>query len=117
MAEVTIPAETAVPEAETPHSPGLQAPATITLTLSLAEFEQLLRRIVRGEVARLLTTKPTIAEDWSQEGPEDPVGDEELAQEALAVLAEYGEKPEAWTGWEEFEKELDRTEAAGALAD
>ena len=38
-----------------------------------------------------------------------------LLKDALALLEEYGNKPESWMSWEEFEAELDRAEAAGEL--
>jgi hypothetical protein len=59
----------------------------------------------------------SILEDWEQEGPTDPVGDEQLLAEALAVLQRYGDKPEEWMNWEAFEVELDRAEAAGEIPD
>lgn len=37
--------------------------------------------------------------------------------EPVAVLKQYGDKPEPWIKWEDFEAELDRAEAAGKLPD
>lgn len=92
--------------------------AQTTVTLSAAEFEQLIRRIVREEVSRLLQApKPSIVEDWSHEGPEDPQGDAELLQEALEVIRHREQDPESSMGWEEFKAELRRAEAAGELPD
>jgi len=38
---------------------------------------------------------------------DDPKGDEVLLNEALAALEQSGNKPDAWTSWKEFERELD----------
>ena len=55
--------------------------AQTTVTLSPAQLEQLIRRVVREEVSRLLQpSKPSVLDDWSHEGPEDPEGDAELLQ-------------------------------------
>lgn len=90
----------------------------ITASLSPDELEALIRRIVREELIRLLRTPVrSILEDWSQEGPDNPAEDDLLLHEALSVLREYGDKPEAWMSWEDFEAELDRAEAAGELSD
>jgi hypothetical protein len=89
-----------------------------TLSISPSELEDLVRRVVREELVRLLQRPVrSIVEDWSQEGPEDPAEDALLLSEALDVIAKYGDKPEAWVSWEEFEAELDRAEAAGELPD
>jgi len=89
-----------------------------TVSLSPAEFEQLVRRIVREEVSQLLApSRPSVLDDWSHEGPEDPEGDAELLQEALAVIEQRKRDPEAAVGWEEFKAELRSAEAAGELPD
>ena len=90
------------------------------ITISLTDLENLIRRVVREvvheELSRLPRTPATpILDDWSQEGPDDSAGDEQLLHEAMAVLEEYGDKPETWTKWEDFEAELDRAEASGEL--
>jgi hypothetical protein len=81
-------------------------------------LENLIRRVVREELARLLR-KParSILDDQAQEGPEDAAEDEVLLAEASAVLQQYASQPDAWMSWEEFEAELDRAEAAGELPD
>lgn len=90
----------------------------MTITLSPVDLEDLIRRVVREEFSRLLRPLArSILEDWGQEGPDDPAGDELLLAEALAVLQQYGDNPEAWMNWEEFEAELDKAEAAGELPD
>jgi len=68
------------------------------------------------ELATLLR-KPvgSILDDWKQEGPEDSLGDDVLLRDALAVLPQYENTPEAWRRWEDFEAELDRAEASGEL--
>ena len=89
-----------------------------TVSLSPSELETLIRRAVREELIRLLRSPVrSILEDWGQEGPDDPAEDELLLSKALAVLQGYGDKPEAWMNWEDFEAELDRAEAAGELPD
>ncbi len=53
----------------------------------------MIRRVVREQLDRRL---PSIVDDWSQEGPDDPAGDEELLADALIVPEQYRDKPEAW---------------------
>ena len=90
----------------------------ITVSLSPDELKALIHRIVREELIRLLRAPGrSILEDWRQEGPDNPAEDDLLLHEALAVLREYRDKPEAWMSWKEFESELDRAEAAGELPD
>jgi hypothetical protein len=90
----------------------------VAITISLTDLENLVRRVVREELARLLRAPATsILDDWSHEGPDDPAGDEILLREALAMLKEYGDKPETWMKWEDFEAELARAEASGELPD
>ena len=72
------------------------------LTVSMADLENLIRRVVREVVHEEISRLPraagySILDDWSQEGPDDPEGDDELLREALIVLEEYGDKPETWT--------------------
>src|SRR2546427_9469384 len=87
-----------------------------TIAMSPAQLEQLIRRIVREEVGRLLrSSKPSVLDDWSHEGPEDPEGDAELLQEALEVIGQREQNPATSVGWEEFKAELRRAEAAGEL--
>ena len=86
------------------------------ISLSSANLESLIRRVVREELIRLLRTPVrSILDDWEQEGRDDPEGDETLLIEALAVLQEHGDKPEHWMSWEDFETELDEAEARGEL--
>jgi hypothetical protein len=96
-----------------------RAPATnaqTTITMSPAELEALIRRVVREEISQLVSaSKPSILDDSSHEGPDDPEGDRELLTQALAVLEQYGDKPDAWTDWETFKAELKQAEAAGEL--
>ncbi|HYN87710.1 MAG TPA: hypothetical protein VER55_04235, partial [Ardenticatenaceae bacterium] len=57
-------------------------PSQIIVQLSPSELEVLIRRVVREELRRLI--RPLLrpmAEDWSQEGPDDPAGDEVLLTE------------------------------------
>jgi hypothetical protein len=57
----------------------------------------------------------SILDYWSQEGLDDPEGDEELLQEALVLREEYKRDKSGWKTWDEFEAELNRAEAAGEL--
>ena len=59
------------------------------------------------ELTRLLPSpEPSILEDWSHEGPEDPAGDEELLAEALVMSQQYTKSKEGRKSWEEFKAEL-----------
>jgi len=87
-----------------------------TNAIKTAELEGLVRRVVREELSRLLREPlRSVLEGAEREGPENPAEDEVLLKDALAVLEEYGDKPESWMSWEDFESELDRAEAAGEL--
>jgi hypothetical protein len=47
----------------------------ITITMSPAELEALIRRVVREEISRLVQpSKPPILDDWSHEGPDGSRG-------------------------------------------
>jgi hypothetical protein len=83
-----------------------------TITLSLSDLETMIRRVIREELARHTLS---VLDDSSQEGPDDPAGDEELLADALIVLEQYKDKPEAWTDWEDFKAELASAEASGEL--
>ncbi len=90
----------------------------VTTSMSVDELKGLIRLVVREELAHLLKAPvQSILDDWKQQGPDDPAGDDLLLQEALAVLQNYAQQPEAWLSWEEFEAELDEAEAAGELPD
>jgi hypothetical protein len=80
-------------------------------SVSLADLESLIRRVVREELTR--QRQQDILEDRAHEGPPDPEGDESLLREALMVSQEYRADKEGWLRWEEFEAEIDRAEAAG----
>ncbi|MFN8453578.1 MAG: hypothetical protein U0401_02725 [Anaerolineae bacterium] len=78
----------------------------MTVTVSLAELETLIRRVVRQELIRLLhQSSSAILEDGSHKEPDEPAGDEALLAEALAVLKQYENDPNSWTSWEEFKRE------------
>ena len=89
----------------------------LTVRIPNQNLEHFVRRIVREELLRLLDKQPSIAENWQHEGESDEAGDELLLQDALAVLEEYGDRPETWMSWADFEAELERAEAAGELPD
>jgi hypothetical protein len=87
-----------------------------TITISLTDLENLIRRVVREELSRLPRMAAlSILDDWSQEGPDDPKGDKELLTEALTMIEEYEKHPEGWKTLEEFEAELAQAEAAREL--
>ncbi len=97
-------------------------PPQTAITLSPADLEALVRRVVREvlreELARLARRPvPSILDDASQEGPDDPAGDEALLADAMAALEQYENDPAAWMKWEDFKTELARAEAAGELPD
>ena len=86
--------------------------ATVTeaaITISLTDLENLIRRVVREELTRLShAPAPSILDDWSHEGPDDPAGDEELLAEALVMSQQYRENKEGWKSWEDFKAELEQ---------
>lgn len=89
-----------------------------SVSLSPSELESLIRRVVREELGELLRSPiRSILRDRTQDGPDDPFQDDMLLGEALAVLLEHRDEPDAWMTWEDFESELDRAEAACELPD
>jgi len=87
-----------------------------TNSINTAELEGLVRRVVREELSRLLRQPiRSVLEGAEHEGPENSAEDEMLLKDALTVLEAYGDKPESWMSWEDFESELNRAEAAGEL--
>lgn len=91
---------------------------TLELTVQIPNesLEQLVRRIVREELLRLVERELPISENWQHEGEVDMAGDEMLLAEALAVLEEFADQPDAWTDWADFEAKLDRAEVEGELS-
>jgi len=80
------------------------------------QLEALVRRVVREELAQLLSRPSrTILEDWGHEGPEDPAQDDMLLRDALERLGRHGERPAALIRLEELRRELARSEATGDL--
>lgn len=91
-----------------------------TITISLADLEALIRRVVREavheELSHLLRKlRPPILEDWEQEGPDDPMADEKLLAEALTMSQEYDKSKKGWKDWQDFKSELKSAEDAGEL--
>ncbi len=88
-------------------------------SISSQELENLIRRVIREELIRLLDTPVrSILEIPRDEGQDDdPSGDRMLLRDALDILQKYNDKPDAWIKWEDFETELERAEAAGELPD
>ena len=71
----------------------------------------MMQDVVREELRQLFS--PFLLKQ--RERVDESADDKLLLQEALAVLEEYSDKPEAWMKWEDFEAELDRAEVAGEL--
>jgi hypothetical protein len=63
----------------------------------------MIQEVVREELRQLFS--PFLLKQ--RERVDESADDQLLLQEALAVLEEYGDKPEAWMKWEDFEAELD----------
>ena len=90
----------------------------IMTSISQDELEALIRRVIREELIRLLQTPvQSILDNWRQEGPDNPIEDDLLLKDALMVLQNHKNEPEAWLSWEDFELELDQAEAKGELPD
>ncbi|NJK80430.1 MAG: hypothetical protein HC893_02515 [Chloroflexaceae bacterium] len=86
--------------------PTTQSPPLASLTV--ADLEKLIRRVVREEVARLQARQPSLLNDWSQEGPDDPAGDAALLAEILAEIEREQTEPLEWMRLEDFKIELRR---------
>lgn len=90
--------------------------AQTTITLSAADLEQMIRRVVREEIGHALrAVAPNPMDDLSHEGPDDPAGDAILLKEALEAIEHYKAHPEDLMSLEDFEAELEQAEAAGEL--
>lgn len=88
----------------------------VTIAITRAELEALLRRIVREELAHLLhQRRPSLLDDWTHEGPDDPAGDATLLTDLLAQIADARTTPEARIAWTTARAELARAEEAGEL--
>ena len=83
------------------------------VSVSLNDLESLIRRVIREELAR--QRQQDILDDWSHEGPDDPLGDEELLGDALAASQAYRTSKEGWLIWDDIELGIERAEAAGAM--
>jgi len=74
---------------------------------STEDLEALIRQVLHEELANLLERSRI----------EIALEDENLACDALAVLAADRDRPEAWVSWEQAKAEIARAEAAGELPD
>jgi hypothetical protein len=90
-------------------------PAEPIISMTRSDLESLIRGVIREELRRALRLVNPL-DDWSHEGPDDPEGDEIIAREALAQIAEYEKNPYRRMTLEEYEAELTRAEAAGELS-
>ncbi|MFN8494161.1 MAG: hypothetical protein U0350_41565 [Caldilineaceae bacterium] len=95
-----------------------------TITISLTDLEALIRRTVQEAVREAVHEellqlfrhpRPSIAEDWTQEGPDDPEGDAALLAEALEIRRLYRTHQEQRMDWADFKAELKKAEDAGEL--
>ncbi len=82
-----------------------------TITVSLSDLENLIQRVVkevvRDELVRALRTPSRAVLDyWEHEGPNDPAGDKELLEDALAIVQRYEKSKEGWKTLDEFEAEF-----------
>ncbi len=59
----------------------------------------------------------SILHDWQHEGPDDPVADKALLEDALELAREYRDAPEELKSLESFRQDLARAETAGELPD
>jgi hypothetical protein len=82
--------------------------AQATITVTLADLENLIRRVVREELIRQ-SRSVSILDDWSHEGPDDPAGDEQLLREALEISERYHADKSGSKTLEQFEAELNQT--------
>jgi len=94
----------------------IDAIPSTNLSLNLPDLESLIRRVVREEVMHILR-KPNraVVEYWEHEGPDDPVGDQHLLTDALALLQKYETNREGWKTLEQFEAELAEAEVRNEL--
>ena len=84
-------------------------PDQLTISITRDELEALLRRIVREELAHLLEArKPSVLDDLSREGPDDPNGDAALLEEVLAMSEREQNTPIPRIAWETAKAELAR---------
>ena len=74
----------------------------VTITANLTDLENLIRRVVREELTRQ-SRAGSILDDWRQEGPDDPAGDEQLLREAIEVSERYRVDKRGGKTLEEFE--------------
>ena len=86
----------------------------ITVEMSPGDLETLVRRAVRDEVYQLLRVPVSAFLDDRQVEEDD---DALLLAEALQVLEQYRDNPDAWMKWEDFLVEIEAAEAAGELPD
>ncbi len=79
---------------------------SLTLTLSVSELEQLLRRTVREELDRMRDA-----------ALDDPVEEAALVTEILAEIEYEKTHPPTLIVWKDVKAELDRAEATSELPD
>ncbi len=86
-------------------------PTETIITVNLADLENLIRRVVREELARYARIAPDILDDWRHEGPDDSAADEALVRKALPISEQYRVNKEGWKTLDEFEAELAKSTA------
>lgn len=97
-------------------------PPQATITITLTDLEALIRRTVQEAVRKAVheelllifrDARPSVIEDWEQEGSNDLEADEALLAEALVLRQQYRKNRTRGQDWEKFKAELKVAEDAG----
>ncbi len=89
---------------------------SINNSANASDLENLIRRVVREEILHLLRRpNRAVIDYWEHEGPDDPIGDQQLLADALALLQKYETNRTGWKTLEEFEAELAEAEVKHEL--
>jgi len=91
--------------------------ADVAVTITVAELEAIIRRVVREEMQRHSDwIVREMIEFWRNEGPPDLEGDELLARDALELIEKYKDDHSGFITLEQLEAELAAEAAAEAKA-
>lgn len=94
----------------------IDALLSINNSANASDLENLIRRVVREEIMHLLRRpNRAVIDYWEHEGPDDPIGDQQLLADALALLQKYETNRTGWKTLEEFQAELAEAEAKHEL--
>lgn len=90
-----------------------EAAERVSIAMTPNELDSFIRRTVRDELFQLVSkaSRPDEADDNDESADDDL-----LLAEALAILRQYQNTPEAWMRWEDVLAELKTAEAAGELS-